>query len=159
MLPLKNVSMANVMAHPRGSLMPPTRCFPLKGTWMSLPPCNECPSCVFNPILARQRALESSREHVASEKHVNGQRRASPQGGSPMPPVRRCPSKGTRMSLPHMQWVPSLLNRPCPSYLDSTRSPRVSLLPKKRVDASSPCLYRSYEGFTHCSRVLVRSHL
>ena len=103
MLPRKNVSMANVMAHPRGSPMLPTRCCPLKGTWMSLPPCNECPSCVLSPILARRQALESSREHVASKKNVNGQHRASPQGSSPMPLVRCCSSKGTRMSLPHMQ--------------------------------------------------------
>ena len=54
MLPRKKVSMANVMAHPKGSPMPPTRCCPLKGTWMSLPPCNECHSCVLSPILARQ---------------------------------------------------------------------------------------------------------
>ena len=78
MLPQKNVLMANVMAHPRDSSMPPTRFCPLKGTWMSLLLCNECPSSMLGPILSRRRALKSSREHVASEKHVNGQHRTSP---------------------------------------------------------------------------------
>ena len=154
MLPQKSLPMASVAAHPGGSPISPARRCPSKGTRMPLPPCNECLPRALGLVSACQGALKPSSEHVALKKRASGQRR-----GSPMPPARLFPSKGTRMPLPPRQRVPSPGTRP---HLGSLRSPQAlerACCLGKELDASSPCLYRSYEGFTRCSCVLVRSHL
>ena len=96
----------------------------------------------------------SPRASMLPRKNVLVANVAAHPGGSPMPPARRCPSKGTRMPLPPMQRVPSPGTRP---RLGSSRSPQA--LERACCLGNEPCLYRSYEGFTRCSRVLVRSHL
>nr|CAN64729.1 hypothetical protein VITISV_003450 [Vitis vinifera] len=146
--------MASVAAHPGGSPISPARRCPSKGTRIPLPPCNECLPRALSLVSACQGALKPSSEHVASKKRASGQRR-----GSPMPPARLFPSKGTRMPLPPRQRVPSPGTRP---RLDSLRSPQAlerACCLGKELDASSPCLYQSYEGFTRCSCVLVKSRL
>ena len=105
------------------------------------------------------RLGSTPRASMLPRKNVPMANVAAHPGGSPMPPARRCPSKGTRMPLPPMQREPSPGTRPRPG---SSRSPRAlerACCLGKEPDASSPCLYRSYEGFTRCSRVLVRSRL
>ena len=98
MLPQKNVPVANVAAHPKGSPMPLARSFPSKGTQMPLPSCNECPPHALGPVSARRGTLKPSSEHVASEKHASGQSLDSPRGTHPclLPDIahqkaHRCP--------------------------------------------------------------------
>ena len=123
------------------------------------PPCNESPPRVLGPSSRLVEEPSSPRASMLPRKNVLVANVAAHPGGSPMPPARRCPSKGTRMPLPPMQRVPSPGTRPRPG---SSRSPQAlerACCLRKEPDASSPCLYRSYEGFTRCSRVLVRSRL
>ena len=144
---------------PGGSPMPPARRCPSKGTRMPLPPMQREPSPGARPLVSSRLVEEPSspRASMLPRKSLPMASVAAHPGGSPMPPARRCPSKGTRMPLPPMQRVPSPGTRPRPG---SSRSPRASVCClRKEPDASSPCLYRSYEGFTRCSRVLVRSRL
>ncbi len=105
---------------------------PIKRHTDAPPPCNECPPRALGPVSARRGALEPSSEHVASEKLANGQRRGSPRG-SPMPPARRCPSKGTRMPLPPCNESPSRVLGPSSRLVEEPSSPRASMLPRKNV--------------------------
>ena len=81
----------------RGSPMPPAQRYPLKGTQMPLPHATS-----VLPVRSTSSRLtkEPSSEHVALEKHANGQRRASPRGTHPCLPsdvahrnAHRCPSR------------------------------------------------------------------
>ena len=160
MLPRKSLPMASVAAHPRGAhpCLPPDAAH-RKAHGCPSPPCNESPSRVLGPSSRLVEEPSSPRASMLPRKNVLVANVAAHPGGSPMPPARRCPSKGTRMPLPPMQRVPSPGTRPRPG---SSRSPQAlerACCLRKEPDASSPCLYRSYEGFTRCSRVLVRSRL
>ena len=75
---------------------------------------------------------------------------AAHPGGSPMPPARRCPSKGTRMPLPPMQGVPYPGARPPVSARRGALKPsseHVAL--KKRASGQRR---GSPRGLTHASR-------
>ena len=160
MLPRKNVLVANVAAHPGGSPMPPARRCPSKGTRMPLPPMQRVPyPGARPPRLGSSRSPQALERACCLGKNVPVANVAAHPGGSPMPPARRCPSKGTRMPLPPMQRVPSPGTRPRPGSSRSLQALERACCLRKEPDASSPCLYRSYEGFTRCSRVLVRSRL
>ena len=123
------------------------------------PPCNESPPRVLGPSSRLVEEPSSPRASMLPRKNVLVANVAAHPGGSPMPPARRCPSKGTRMPLPPMQRVPSPGTRPRPGSSRSLQALERACCLRKEPDASSPCLYRSYEGFTRCSRVLVRSRL
>ena len=111
------------------------------------------------PRLGSSRSPQALERACCLGKNVPVANVAAHPGGSPMPPARRCPSKGTRMPLPPMQRVPSPGTRPRPGSSRSLQALERACCLRKEPDASSPCLYRSYEGFTRCSRVLVRSRL
>ncbi|XP_059599256.1 uncharacterized protein LOC132255227 [Vitis vinifera] len=109
MLPRKSLPMANVAAHPGGSPMPPARRCPSKGTRMPLPPMQREPSPGARPLVSSRLVEEPSspRASMLPRKNVLVANVAAHPGGSPMPPARRCPWKGTRMPLPPMQREPS----------------------------------------------------
>ena len=143
---------------PRGLTHAPRPTLPIERHTDAPPPHarSALPGCSA-PRLGSSRSPQALERACCLGKNVPVANVAAHPGGSPMPPARRCPSKGTRMPLPPMQRVPSPGTRPRPG---SSRSPRASVCClRKEPDASSPCLYRSYEGFTRCSRVLVRSRL
>ena len=137
-------------AAPRTRPMPPMRTRPPPHATGALP-AHSAPS-----LLVSARPLERA---CCLGKTCQWPTSRLTPGGSPMPPARRCPSKGTRMPLPPMQRVPSPGTRPRPGSSRSPQALEQACCLGKEPDASSPCLYRSYEGFTRCSRVLVRSRL
>ena len=58
------------------------------------------------PRLGSSRSPQALERACCLGKNVPVANVAAHPGGSPMPPARRCPSKGTRMPLPPMQRVP-----------------------------------------------------
>ena len=91
MLPRKNVSMANIVTHPRGLTHASRPTLPIKRH-------TDAPPRALDPVSARRGALKPSSEHANVAAHP---------GGSLMPSTRRCPSKGTWMPLPPCNERPS----------------------------------------------------
>lgn len=134
--------------------MSPTRCCILKGMWEHLPPFNECPPHTFDP----------TSPHLSSSWSLEALDRACCLGkmcqwamSSLAPGAHLCLLVDIthRKTSKHIdsscnECLPHTLDTTLP-HLSSPRSHRASMLPRKRVDASSSCLYQSYEGFTHCS--------
>ncbi|XP_059589984.1 pollen-specific leucine-rich repeat extensin-like protein 1 [Vitis vinifera] len=109
MLPRKNVPMANVAARPGGLTHASRPTLPIKRHTDAPPPMQRVPSPCTRPRLGSPR---SPRASMLPRKSLPMASVAAHPGGSPMPPARRCPSKGTRMPLPPMQREPSPGARP-----------------------------------------------
>ncbi len=152
----KSVLVASVAAH-RGLTHASRPTLPMKGTRMPSP-MQRGPPRVLGPS---SRLVEEPSKPSASmlpRKSVLVADVAAHPRGSPMPPPGSCPSKGTRMPLPPCnECPPRALGHV--RLVESPRSPRRACCLGKETDASSPCLYRSYEGFTRCSVCLIGSRL
>ena len=142
MLPRKNVPMANVAARPGGLTHASRPTLPIKRHTDAPPPMQRVPSPCTRPRLGSPR---SPRASMLPRKSLPMASVAAHPGGSPMPPARRCPSKGTRMPLPPMQREPSPGARP----LVSAR--RGALKPSSEHVASE--MSHAYIGPTKASLV------
>ena len=100
----------------------------------------------------------------SSPRHANAKRARPRHRGEPShaTAVTPCPVHAAPRTRP----MPPMRTRPPPhatSALPAHSAPSlpVSARPLERACClgNEPCLYRSYEGFTRCSRVLVRSRL
>ncbi|RVW13955.1 hypothetical protein CK203_117739 [Vitis vinifera] len=157
MLPRKSLPVASVAAHPGGSPMPPPDVAHRKA--------HGCPSPHATSALPGARPPSRLVEEPSSleracclGKNVPVANVAAHPGGSPMPPLDVAHRKAHGCPSPPCNECPPGHSAPSRLVEEPSSLERACCL-RKEPDASSPCLYRSYEGFTRCSRVLVRSRL
>jgi hypothetical protein len=144
MLPRKDVPMANVAAHPRGLTHASRPTLPIERHTDAPPPMQRAPSPGTRPRLGSSRSPQALERACCLEKTCQWPTSRLTPGAHP------CLSPD--LAHPKARLVPPVSTR-------SLRALERACCLEKELDASSPCLYRSYEGFTRCSRVLVRSHL